>query len=223
MEPVSLKQHMADLLSAHEVAFDQEGEWLIPYGELPAIRTSWFAGENSGRLDVEVLLADNRVIHECFAGFGQQQDGIKDGLNNFCLNSFHVLLAAFWKINDPEQVTTKEWVVAGKSYAAFVGNIGARGSIESDTSIPEGFMASIEAAITTDHAVLDTQWFRFFFCNVAEEHTFEALANNEPWAPGMEALQNLAWEKSAGYYSVRNFIVLREKLAVGGGSLNQQP
>ena len=68
MEPVSLKPQMAELFSAHDIVFDQEGEWLIPYGELPAIRSTWFAGENSGRLDIEVMLPDNRVIMSAMRG-----------------------------------------------------------------------------------------------------------------------------------------------------------
>ncbi len=211
MEPVSLKSQMADLLSARDIVFDQEGEWLIPYGELPAIRTSWFAGENSGRLDVEVLLQDNRIIHECFAGVGQQEAGIQDAMNSFVLNSFPVLLAAFWKINDPEQVTSKELLASGTLYNAYIGSISFRGSVEADASIPEGFVELTETAIRNETTLLGTHWFRSFFCNVAEQHTVEALANNEPWAAGIDALNKLEWEKSPGYYSVRQFIVLREK------------
>ena len=212
MEPVSLKPRMAELFSAHDIVFDQEGEWLIPYGELPAIRSTWFTGENSGRLDIEVMLSDNRVIHECYAGVGQQDAGIEDALHSFKLNSFAVLLAAFWKHNDPEQVTTKEWLVLGKLCTAFIGNVSFRASVEADAGIPEGFVDMIETAIKNETTLIGTDWYRCFFCNVAEQHTVEALVNNEPWVPGSDALKSLAWEKSPGYYGVRQFIVVREKV-----------
>lgn len=211
MEPVSLKSQMADLLTAREVVFDQEGEWLIPYGELPAIRTTWFAGENSGRLDIEVLLQDNRIIHESFGGLGQGEAGTQDAMNSFVLNAFPVLLAAFWKKNDPEQVTSKELLASGKLYNAYIGGISFRGSVEADAGIPENFAELIETAIRNETTLLGTHWFRSFFCNVAEQHTVEALANNEPWTGGINTLNKLDWEKSPGYYSVRQFIVLREK------------
>lgn len=211
MEPVSLKSQMADLLTAREIVFDEEGEWLIPNGELPAIRTSWFAGENSGRLDVEVLLQDNRIIHESFGGLGQKEAGIQDAMNSFVLNAFPVLLAAFWNLNDTEQVTSKELLASGKLYNAYIGGISFRGSVEADASIPEGYVEFVETAIRNETALLGTHWFRTFFCNVAEQHTVEALTNNEPWTAGIEALNNLTWEKSPGFYSVRQFIVLREK------------
>ena len=212
MEPLSLKQTMAELLSAHGIPLHEEGEWVIPYGELPALRATWFAGEKSGRLDVEVLLPDNRVIDECFAGMGEHQEGIKDAVHNFSVSSFHVFLAAFWKINDSEHVTTQEWIVGGKQYIAYIGNFGTRGSVEANASIPEGLLDAIKTAVMNEDSSSGTQWYRCFFCNIAEEFSFEALANNEPWASGVTALQQLDWEKSAGYYSVRNFLVLREKV-----------
>ncbi len=212
MEPTSLKQQIAKMLSTHEIPLHEEGEWVIPYAELPAIRATWFAGEKSGRLDVEVLLPDNRVIDECFAGMGGQLEGVNDALRNFSVSSFPVLLAAFWKINDPEQVTTQEWIIGGKPYIAYVGNFGTRGSVEASVSIPEGLLDAIRNAVLNDNSAAGTQWYRSFFCNIAEEFSFEALASNEPWESGVSALKNLAWEKSAGYYSVRNFLVLREKI-----------
>ena len=212
VEPVSLKQQMAQLLSTHELPLHEEGEWVIPNGELPAIRATWFAGEKSGRLDVELLLPDNRVIDECFAGMGAQQEGVADALHNFSVSSMPVFLAAFWKINNPEQVTTQEWIIGGKPFIAYVGNFGTRGSVEANASIPEGLLESIKTAVMNKNSASGIQWYRLFFCNIAEEFSFEALASNEPWESGVTALKNLPWEKSPGYYSVRNFLVLREKV-----------
>jgi Family of unknown function (DUF6348) len=65
---------------------------------------------------VQVLVRDKLVIEEAFAGVGQGDARLYDGLGNFTVNSFHVLLAAFWGKNDPEQVTTREWVAGGKRY-----------------------------------------------------------------------------------------------------------
>ena len=212
VEPASLKQQMAELLSVHDIPLHEEGEWVIPYGELPAMRATWFAGDKSGRLDVEVLLPDNRVIDECFAGMGGQQEGIKDALHNFSVSSLPVFLAAFWKINDPDLVTTQEWIVGGKPYTAYIGNFGTRGSVEANVSIPEGLLNVIKTAVMNENPASGIQWYRCFFCNIAEEFSFEALSSNEPWESGVAALKNLPWEQSPGYYSVRNFLVLREKI-----------
>ena len=109
-------------------------------------------------------------------------------------------------------MTTQEWIIGGKPYIAYVGNFGTRGSVEASVSIPEGLLDAIRNAVLNDNSAAGTQWYRSFFCNIAEEFSFEALASNEPWESGVSALKNLAWEKSAGYYSVRNFLVLREKI-----------
>jgi len=191
VEPASLKQQMAELLSVHDIPLHEEGEWVIPYGELPAMRATWFAGDKSGRLDVEVLLPDN---------------------HNFSVSSLPVFLAAFWKINDPDLVTTQEWIVGGKPYTAYIGNFGTRGSVEANVSIPEGLLNVIKTAVMNENSASGIQWYRCFFCNIAEEFSFEALSSNEPWESGVAALKNLPWEQSPGYYSVRNFLVLCEKI-----------
>jgi hypothetical protein len=54
----------------------------------------------------------------------------------------------------------------------------------------------------------DIHWFRFFFGNVANAFTFEALKDNESWEAGQRCLEAAAWQKSNGYYSVRLFAVL---------------
>jgi len=210
MEPVSLSKQIEQLFVAHEVPVEVEGEWIVPNGELPAIRSTWFPREESGRLDVEVLLPDERIVHECFAGIGAGQEGIKDALENFCINTFHVLLSALWHADVAEQATLETWHIQGKEYSVHIGNIGTRGSAGTEPAIAEGLLEAIEKAVKSsaiDHKIM---WYRCFFYNLNEEHTFEALINNEVWDTGLEELQSLPWEKRTGYYSARHFIVVRE-------------
>ncbi|WP_240441018.1 DUF6348 family protein, partial [Pseudomonas aeruginosa] len=37
----------------------------------------------------------------------------------------------------------------------------------------------------------------------------EALFDNQPWEAGMQNLAALDWQDSQGYYSVRNFLMLK--------------
>jgi Family of unknown function (DUF6348) len=39
--------------------------------------------------------------------------------------------------------------------------------------------------------------------------TFEALLDNVIWERGLASVQSVSWAKCDGYYSVRNFILLR--------------
>lgn len=209
MEPINLIEQLSKLMEAHDVPFHIEQEWLVPYGKLPAIRATWYPRDKNGLLEVDVILDDERIINECFAGLGSGSDAINDALQNFSINSFHVLLAAFWQINDPEQTATEEWNINGKLYTVYIGNFGTRGSDGISPEIPEKLFDTLEQTIKKKQHEHDISWFRFFFCDVSGEHTFEALKNNEEWETILPGLKSLPWKSSEGYYSVRSFIVLK--------------
>ncbi|KAF7786943.1 hypothetical protein PRUB_a3766 [Pseudoalteromonas rubra] len=208
MEPIDLKEYISELLQAHDVPFHTENEWVIPYGELPAIRATWYQRETSGVFEVDVLLEGGRIINECFSGFGIGKEGILNGLENFCVNSLHVFLSAFWKKHDPEQVEIENWQINGDNYTAFIGNFGTKATTGVDVSMPQGLFESIESTIKSEVLGSDICWFRVFIGSVSGNLTFEALKENEVWENGASMLKTLHWEKPEGYYSVRNFIVL---------------
>lgn len=206
IEPALELRH---LLEAHGLQCTIKDEWVIPNSELPAIRALWYPGENSGRLDIHVLMEHGVLIEECFAGIGSGKQGFTDALQNFMINSLHVFLAAFWKKNDPEQVTTETWNISNRSFIAYIGNFGTRGSEGVRAPIPNELFNSIATAVQEEELSGTTHWVRTFFCNVAGDQTFEALLDNADWPRGLHRMKALSWAKISGYYSVRNFIVLR--------------
>lgn len=208
MEPLDLKEYICKLFEAHDVPFHTENEWVVPYGELPAIRSTWYQKETSGVFEVEVLLEDERIINECFSGSGVGEEGILNGLENFCVNSFHVFLSAFWRKNEPDQVEIENWDVNGIAYKAHIGNLGTRATEGVEAAIPEKLFESIESTIKGETLGKSVSWFRVFFGSVSGEFTFEALKESEVWESGVSMLASQSWEKLEGYYSVRNFIVL---------------
>ncbi len=209
MEHTDLSNILCKLMKAHDVDYEMENEWIVPYGRLPAIRASWWPGEESGRLDIEVFLEDDRKIYECFAGFGSGNDGINNALENFVVNSYHVLLSAFWECHDPEQVEVEKWKIHGSEYVAYIGSIGTRASEGIQPHVPDSFFETIEKSIKATALEKETHWFRHFFCDIQGERTFESLKDNDTWQEGHKAIENLSWKKSTGYYSARNFLVLR--------------
>jgi len=209
MEPIVLVNQISDLMNAHKVPFHVEDEWIVPHGKLPALRGTWYPDEQNGRLDIDVLLDDNRIINECFAGIGSESEGINDALQNFCVNSYHVLLSAFWQNNDyPEQLTIEKWTINNNVFKVYIGNFGTRGSDGVSPEIPKNLFETIEYTIKNETLHHKVSWFRCFFCDISGDHIFEALKNNEVWESGMNALKALPWKCTNGYYSVRNFIVL---------------
>lgn len=197
------------LFERHGIECTTHNDWIVPNAEFPAIRATWFPGPSSGRLDVQAFVREGMTIEECFAGIGEGAVGLHDALTNFTVNSFHVLLAALWNQNDKTQVTTEVWSVGGRQYTAFIGNVGTRASEGVIADVPADLFAQVESVIKLDSLVGDLHWFRFFFCNVAGQRTYEALKDNETWDAGTRCLEGIQWADSMGYYSVRLFVVLR--------------
>lgn len=209
-EPVDLHKYLRELFKSHEVPFHVENEWVVPFGTLPAIRGTWYQNEHSGVFEVEVLLEDKRILNECFSGFGIGEQGILNGLENFCINSFHVLLAAFWSKAVPAQVDIEKWTINGSLYDVYIGNFGTRATEGVEPHIPNNFFESIENTIKNEKINHDLSWFRLFFGSVSGNFTIEALKDNEYWGSGESLLKSQEWQTPLGFYSVRNFIILRK-------------
>lgn len=205
-EPV---EYLSKLFEDHGLTCVVQEDWILPNAEPPALRGLWYPAQSSGQLDIQVLVHDNVIIGESFAGFGEGESGLQDALVNFTANSLHVLLAALWGKNDPEQVTTEPWLINGRHYTAYVGNFGTRASAGVMPDVPTNLFALIEEAIKSETLTDDIHWFRLFFCNVANEFTFEALKDNNIWEKGITCLESVPLRRDDGYYSVRLFLVLR--------------
>jgi hypothetical protein len=201
---------LVELFRSHGIQSSIDEDWVLPESSPHAIRAHWHPGDTTGRLDVHVLVGDELVIEECFAGIGAGALGLNDALANFTINSFHVLLATFWNLNDASQVTTESWSISGVSYTAHIGNCGTRASEGVEPFIPQSLFPAIAQAIQAENLHGELHWFRFFFCNVAGEYTVESLRDNEEWNRGKELLHEIPWEPSPGYYSVRLFLALRK-------------
>lgn len=210
---LSTSDFLVRLFERHGIECTTHNDWVVPNSELPAIRATWFPGPSSGRLDVHAFVREGMTIEECFAGIGEGATGLHDALTNFTVNSFH-LLAALWNQNDETQVTTEDWIIGARQYTAFIGNFGTRGSKGVTAAVPADLFPQVESVIKLAPLVGDLHWFRFFFCNVAGQRTFEALKDNETWDAGTCCLEGVQWADSMGYYSVRLFVVLRASQAM---------
>lgn len=203
---------LLELFKRHGLVSTVHDDWVLSNANLPGIRGTWHPGETHGRLDMQVLVRDGVLIEECFGGFGVGDIGLADGLQNFTINSFHVLMSAFWAHHDPEQVESEAWNVGGRRFNVFIGNVGTRGSAGVTPSIPAGMMTTLEEAIRRESLEHDLHWFRFYVGHMKGEFTFEVLKHNEPWAAGASALASCGWTPSDKFYSARLFMVLRESV-----------
>lgn len=204
-----LTAYLSQLFEHHDLPCHVENEWVFPNSELPAIRASWYPDELSGRLDAQIVVRDGVVIEECFAGIGEGDIGLRDALTNFTANTFHVLLAALWNTNVPQEVEIEPWHANGKEYTAYHGNYGVRSSPGTMLQVPTDLFPRIQQAIEREPLTNDIHWFRLFFFNLTGNHTYEALKDNETWDAGIRCLESTSWPEPVEFYSVRLFMILR--------------
>ena len=209
MNATEITAALQHLLEAHGLACTTENDWVLPHGQLPAVRAFWHQGEITGRLDIHVLMEGGTLIEEAFGGLGTGEDGFHDALQNFMRNSLHVLLAAFWGKDEHDQMTTETWQIGGINFRAYIGNFGTRAMLGGHAHIPPQLFPELQSTITKQPLGAGLHWIRTFFANSNGEPTFEALLDNQDWPAGMACLKSIPWKKTKGYYSVRNFLVLR--------------
>ena len=123
-------------------------------------------------------------------------------LDDFTVNSLHVLLSALWQRDDPQQVTNETWQIGDTSSSVCIGNFGRRSASEPPNP-PEGLFRAIEPAIRTARLTPRVHWFRFCCGQFKESALFEALYNNEPWP------------STTDFYGVRLFLMMKPAASRG--------
>ena len=209
MDSAALQKYLLQLFERHDVELEaDEDGWLVTDGDFPAIRAAWHAGAASepGRLDVDVVLSEERYIEESFAGAGGGDTGCRDALRAFEHDAFHPLLAACWYVTDDRRMRIAAWKIGVRTWDVFIGPFSARGA--DAASMPTEALASIEAALKREALSPELHWVRLVHSHAADgDSRCEALLDNELWTAGTLALASVAWPQ-AGDYSARCFLLL---------------
>ncbi|WP_157758068.1 DUF6348 family protein [Acinetobacter larvae] len=206
---------LQQLFDQHAIPYTMEEDWLVPYHDFeqyPAIRMLWFPYDTNGCLQVEVFHSDQTLMIECFAGIGESSDeAIPDALKNFCINSFHVFAVAFWGLKPDDQVDVIQWQIQDKNYTVYLGAMGTR-LINLDTfpELPNHWFEQLQAQIEQESDLDHLAWFRLFVGNNQGELTVEVLKNNDVWDEMQNTMCKLDWVLADGYYSIRQFMILKE-------------
>ena len=211
---MSPQEILAKMLYAQDLTCIEYKDWLLVDEQLPAMRADTFdykEYENgvSIRLDITLLLQNKKAISESFLGIGKDKySAIQNAFQNFVANSFHVFLAAFWQINNDEQIGIEEWNINGDLWNVYIGNFGCKG----DFNIPENLFKTIEEQIQEENLEEDIYWLRIYYANINDkEIMIETLKNNEVWPEMEKKLRYVSWAPSDKFYSLRNFIILKRK------------
>ena len=210
-EQIDKNEDLKCVLDAHGMESIVHDDWIFPYDKFPAVRCLWLpvVSPQTGVLEVHVLCENDDVIAEAFAGFGADDERYKDAFGSFMANSLHVLLAAFWD-KHPERITKEMWKINGWDYTAYIGPFGTRNPEGVEGLIPETAFNEIKNVIKREKLTKPLHWIRTFVGCVDGKFTFEALFNNENWPSGEIVLNKIHWKKLDSFYSVRNFLILKQ-------------
>ncbi len=170
----------------------------------------------TSRLDVRIELPNGQAIIESFGDIGENSENAKNkNIQNFALNSFHVISACLNNNKEDEQITFEEWKVDESEWDVYIGNFGMKGSTNEPVEVPSGLFDLIEKLIK-DNIKKENEyyWARFFFAQFKNEiSAIEFLVNNETFEEGRLHLSKLPWGLRDEFYSVRNFLIIKKKTA----------
>ncbi|HZO89803.1 MAG TPA: DUF6348 family protein [Chthonomonadaceae bacterium] len=163
----------------------------------------------SVQLDVRFEIAPGRTIIESFSGVGETREkAVSDAFDNFALNSFHVLLAAFLDPND-DHVSEEEWIIGGEKRRVTLGNIGVRGKPPVSGEQLGGWFEPFEQKIKEKSLGPETYWMRLYYGQrQGKTMACEVLLDNTVWEEMQTAIAALDWPPGEEFYSVRLFLVI---------------
>ena len=212
MDSSALQKYLLRLFARHDVhlAVGEDG-WLVTDEDFPAIRAAWHEGaaDAPGRLDIDVVLGEDRQIEESFAGTGIGESGCRDALQAFERNIFHVLLAACWYVTDERNLRIEAWSIGTRTWDVFIGPFTLRGDEDDALVIPASAMATLGAAFKREALTPQLHWARLVHGFRADGSTrTEALLDNEPWPAATAALAAIACPSHTRDYTARCYMML---------------
>ena len=208
MNSNTLQADLIRLFERHDVELELDEDWLVTDGDFPAVRASWHEGEADapGRLDIDVVISEERHIEESFAGYGSGEAGMRDALKSFERNGLYVLLAACWYVTDDRRIQVQSWELGIRTWDVFVGPLTfSRDGVPA----PEGLLSGLHDALRNESLGGEMHWVRLFHRRSDDGTTVtEALLDNQPWPGGDRLLSQLAWPSTDKGYSARCFVAL---------------
>ena len=161
MNDHAVQMQLLRLFERHGVELELDEEWLMTDGDFPAVRGSWQEGGEGapGRLDVDVVISEERHIEESFAGHGQGEAGVRDAVKAFERDVLHVLLAACWYVTDDRRIQLQSWELGLRSWDVFASPLALS---RDDVSAPEGLLPSLHDALKNESLSAQLHWVRLF-------------------------------------------------------------
>lgn len=192
----------------------EQGDWLVVRENGPVIG-AWVVSEARQldttlvQLDVQVALEARRVMVESFVGFGEDREAAcLNALEVFARGVLPVLAAGLWGV-ETEAADQENWTVRGRLFRAALGRAVIRNRPPDPAAFPADVIDDLHAALEAESLEAKPHWLRLYCANpTGENPVFEALLDNQPWAPGEAAARAAAWPPAAHFWTARWFCLL---------------
>lgn len=169
-------------------------------------------GSITSRLDIKLTLANDQQIIECFADAGAKSEDAKNkNIQNFLLSSFHPIVACLNRNPKDPVITFEEWEIGQNTWEVYIGDFSIKGTKKNLDVIPDNLFETLEDLIKGMHIDTEYAWIRFYMGQVNNSLLIvELLVNNIPYTEGEDVLKKIEWDQMDGFYSIRNFIMMKK-------------
>ncbi len=195
-----------------QIVVDRDGVGLAGNGTRLSA-SLYDAQQHDGGCTVEtefhIVLPDGSEIVEFVAGRGDtQQSAIDDSLANFTLTTFHVVYKCFLNDVDPHQALKKMMVGGIERQVAF-GDLYLRGSAGQKVDLAR-LRPAIEDAVAELELDEQPHWIKLVYGQAQGEMiTVSATLDNVDESTLTDALCEMDWPKTDGFYMAKQFIVVK--------------
>ncbi|ESQ74553.1 DUF6348 family protein [Asticcacaulis sp. AC402] len=211
-----LQPLLVKLVESHGLEAGSYEHWVLPNNAFPALRAfAYEALEKPGfvsrQVDIELKLEDQRCLIDSYAGYGENlQAANAHAVYTFCIGAFHVYLSAFWNCHEPDQVDIATWTANGADWQVYCGNVITKASEGHSSHVAEGYYDAVKAYMTSLRLDSDLHWVSVFVSRLKDELTVQTQVDNVD-CPDLDArMAALDWPASDGFYSARNFFLLKK-------------
>ncbi len=215
----SLVTDMHDMLTMHGIAARIENGWALVNNDFPLLRATSYVqnvSETSATVSIDFVLRleDGRSIVESYAGWGEDlRRADAQGLFKFCIGAMHVFLSSFWDHHEPDQVDIERWSIGESFWDVYLSSLINNTSEGQKAGVPTDYMDALQKVISGQALSNCDHWVSVYVALLKTDITVEVRLDNEISPELTEAVRAMDWPAAEGFYSQRQFILLRPAAA----------
>lgn len=217
---MDLAEFLVQLFRAHGIDVGITDDWVVlprPYMRVQATVVNEVPHPDSVvvQVDVRIFVGFGRLMLASFAGVGAARaDAVRDAMNSFVASSFHVILATFFGVGE-SQVEREQWVIAGSPRTVTTGGVLMKGPGQQPASVELTWSEQFRQALQGAFISQGTHWIQLYVALAdSKPQECQVLLDNEPWETIQTVARSFSWPKSAGFLSVRLFLMIQGGLEV---------